>query len=230
MLNVMRSRVPVAVLFSFLLTACGGGGGGAAPAPVPTPGPAPGPGPGPGPGPQPQAGVIALPKTGQVTCFSTFGSPIACAGTGQDGDLQTGVVEPSPRFTVGSAATVDCVTDNLTGLMWVRSPSTVNDTWTNALTSANDLVLCGFSDWRLPNRDELRSLINYNVARNFITLNTLGFSNVTSGRYWSSTSYASSSRIDSSMAWYVSMTDGHMRVDSKGIATRNYIWPVRSVQ
>ncbi|MBI5194449.1 MAG: hypothetical protein HZA08_13570 [Nitrospirae bacterium] len=37
------------------------------------------------------AGTVDLPKTGQTTCYDSFGAVIACAGTGQDGDIQAGV-------------------------------------------------------------------------------------------------------------------------------------------
>lgn len=67
-------------------------------------------------------GEIDLPQTGQTTCYDSAGAVIPCPGTGQDGDWLAGVVWPSPRFTVGTGAEADCVTDNLTGLMWVKSP------------------------------------------------------------------------------------------------------------
>ncbi|OGW13930.1 MAG: hypothetical protein A2035_03980, partial [Nitrospirae bacterium GWA2_42_11] len=56
----------------------------------------------------PQA-PIRLPKTGQTTCYDNSGIIVACAGTGQDGDLQRGVAWPSPRFTDNGDGTV---TDN----------------------------------------------------------------------------------------------------------------------
>jgi hypothetical protein len=132
---------------------------------------------------------IALPKTGQTLCYDAVGT-IACAGTGQDGDLQTGVTEPSPRFVVGTAAEVDCVTDSLTGLMWVKAPSLTGGDWASALTAANGLNLCGYTDWRLPNLVELGSLLNYSVADNAAVLNAAGFSNIGSW-YWTSTTNVS---------------------------------------
>ena len=189
------------------LTACGGGGGGggaAAPAP-PT--------------------SVVLPETGQTTCYDAAGTVIpVCAGTGQDGDLKAGVTWPAPRFVVGTGATVDCVTDNLTGLMWVRAPSVTTAIWTAALTSANGLTLCGFTDWRLPNRKELRSLINYSLADNATALNTLGFSNVQAFYYWSSSSYAGIA----DHAGVVSMYDGRVSANVKSFL--NYVWPVRAGQ
>jgi hypothetical protein len=62
------------------------------------------------------AGVINLPQTGQTTCWDTSGAFIPCAGTGQDGDIRTGVPWPGPRFVVSG----DYVTDNLPSLMRKR--------------------------------------------------------------------------------------------------------------
>ena len=78
------------------------------------------------------AGTVDLPETRQTTCYDTAGNAIACASTGQDGDIKAGVAWPSSRFTVSG----DCVTDNLTGLIWVRSPDSVARTWQQALDYA----------------------------------------------------------------------------------------------
>ncbi|MBI5180834.1 MAG: DUF1566 domain-containing protein, partial [Nitrospirae bacterium] len=83
-----------------------------------------------------------LPKTGQTTCYDAAGAVVACANTGQDGDLKKGVTWPSPRFTVDG--TGDCVTDNLTGLMWVKNPDSTLRNWASAMTYANNLTLCGY--------------------------------------------------------------------------------------
>ena len=170
-----------------------------------------------------QAAPADLPETGQTTCVDVAGT-IACAGTGQDGDLRAGVAWPAPRFVVGAGAMLDCVTDNLTGLMWVRSPSTTTATWANALTSANNLTLCGFSDWRLPNINELKSLVNSEAADPAAFLNAQGFTGVQASYYWSSSSYAGSA----ANAWLVDLSDGNVLVSNK--SDINYVWPVRAGQ
>jgi hypothetical protein len=165
------------------------------------------------------------PETGQTICYDAAGATIACAGTGQDGDLKAGVAEPSPRFTVDG--TGNCVTDNLTGLMWTRNANlpAAARTWQQALDYANTLSLCGFSDWRLSNRKELRSFINYSSANNNATiLNTLGFNSVQAGYYWSSSSYAGSPAL----AWVVGMDGGIVGADDK--TASYYVWPVRAGQ
>ncbi|MBM4136019.1 MAG: DUF1566 domain-containing protein [Nitrospira sp.] len=154
------------------------------------------------------AGTINLPRTGQTISYAT----------GDDGALQRGVSWPSPRFTVSG----DCVIDNLTGLEWVKSPDSTTRTWADALTYANDLALCGFDDWRLPNVNELESLINAGEENIAIWLNGQGFTNVQSFHYWSSTTFANTP----DNAWVVSMYNGVVFSNNKTNANAN-VWPVK---
>ena len=169
------------------------------------------------------AGVVDLPKTGQTTCYDTAGNVIACPYTGQDGDIQAGVPWPTPRFTVSG----DCVTDNLTGLMWTKNANLpgVYKTWQQALDYANGLSLCGHTDWRLPNVNELESLINAEQSNSATWLNTQGVSNVQSNLYWSSTSNA----YYTYDAWIVNMWFGFVDYGYKSYYYY-YVWPVRSGQ
>jgi uncharacterized repeat protein (TIGR01451 family) len=159
-----------------------------------------------------------LPQTGQTTSYAS----------GDDGDIQAGIAWPEQRFTNNGNGTV---TDNLTGLVWLRNANCFGTrTWANALINANTLNSgeCGLSDgsvegdWRLPNRKELRSLINYGQANSAAWLNTQGFSNVQAGYYWSSTTYADSMNY----AWFVDMVDGSVVADFKPYFY--YVWPVRA--
>jgi hypothetical protein len=156
-------------------------------------------------------------QTGQITCYDSEGEVIPCGGTGQDGDIRAGAAWPNPRFT-GSG---DCVTDNLTGLMWVRRLDTASRTWQQALDYAKALTLCGYDDWRLPNRKELRSLINYEEIGSGLWLSGQGFSNVQNETYWTSTSYVHTT--DS--AWFIDIFSGVMFFDFK--TKPLYVWPVR---
>jgi len=150
------------------------------------------------------ADTVNLPKTGQTKCYDTSGNEISCPSTGQDGEIQAGVTWPSPRFTVNG----DCVTDNLTGLMWAKNGNLANGTktWNAAVDYCNSLTLCGYDDWRLPNVNELESLVNGAESNTATWLNTQGFTNVQAGYYWSSTTYAS----NTGYAWYVNMYHGHV--------------------
>jgi hypothetical protein len=169
------------------------------------------------------AGTVNLPKTGQTTCYDTNGNVIPCPGTGQDGALQAGVAPPSPRFQVNG----DCVTDTLTGLMWAKNANLPNGTrtWYQAVDDCNNLNLCGYTDWRLPNVNELESLINANEPNSATWLNGQGFTNVQADGYWSSTTGAS----NPAYAWIIDMWNGYVGVGPKSY--RNYyVWPVRSGQ
>ncbi|AUJ71234.1 Lcl domain-containing protein [Pseudoalteromonas sp. NC201] len=61
----------------------------------------------------------------------------------------------------------------------------------------NTQGLCGVSDWRLPNREELRSIIDYSTTHPAIDTNY--FPQTLSGWYWSSSPYANGN----SYAWSV---------------------------
>ena len=62
------------------------------------------------------------------------------------------------------------------------------DDFINAL---NDVHFGGYSDWRMPDRKELRSIVNYDLG--YPAINTVYFPNTLAGYYWSSTTYAGSS-------------------------------------
>ena len=188
-----------------------------------------------------------VPKTGQTLCFDSLGATVPCAGTGQDGALQKGVVWPNPRFTVSNGT----VTDNLTGLIWLQNANCTDTaggiskavgilTWANALTWSNNLAggNCGLTDgstvgqWRLPNVKELQSLIDFAFSGPALS-NTAGyghwtqgnpFTGVQSGNYWSSSTLA----VTPFAAWYVDLKEGTVRNVLKTFTT--YVWPVRGGQ
>jgi len=160
-----------------------------------------------------------VPKTGQTTSYAT----------GDDGDHEKGVAWPSPRFTDNSDGTV---TDNLTGLIWLKNANCYGGkTWANALLAANGLAngSCGLTDsssagdWRLPNVQEMLSLIDY--GQNSPALPSgHPFSNVVSNEYWSSTTLWSNT--DQARAVGVSGDGVVLHPKSQGY----YLWPVRGGQ
>jgi hypothetical protein len=162
------------------------------------------------------AGTVQLPKTGQTTSYTA----------GDDGVLEWGVAWPSPRFTESG----DCVTDNLTGLMWTKNSNMPGGgfSWQGALDYVANTVnsgagTCGYSDWRLPNRKELRSLVDYSSYNPALPVGHL-FTNVQANWYWSSSTVASYT----GSAWVVSMNDGYMSYNVKSV--NYYVWPVRGGQ
>lgn len=129
----------------------------------------------------------------------------------------------------GGGTCSDSQKDNLTGLEWMKAPTSTTYTWANANAkqptsgAAIPASLCGYSDWRLPTQNELLSLLNYAaVSGNQATwLNTQGFNNVQTLYYWSSTPGGDG-------AWFVNMNVGSS--GSFGVTSSYYVWPVRGGQ
>ena len=71
-------------------------------------------------------------------------------------------VPPSSEYTVDSAA--GTVTDAVTGLTWLQAIPETRFTWQDARAHCACLSIAGHDDWRLPNRVELASIIDYGVS------------------------------------------------------------------
>lgn len=144
-------------------------------------------------------------KTGQTLCYDEQGNVRNCSGTGEDGEYQHGVTWPSPRFTDNQDGTI---TDELTGLMWLKDFDCVggsgNMEWQEGLDAVNTFnsspgtyscsgYTANYNDWRLPNRTELTSLLAWSRP----VLNSAlpaghPFLNVEPNWYWSSTTFETS--------------------------------------
>jgi hypothetical protein len=164
-----------------------------------------------------------VPKTGQTPWV-----PINPAPPGSDGALAKGVAKPIPRFSVDIMGRV---TDNLTGLIWLKQANCLGvKTWGEALVAVATLKSghCGLSDgssvgdWRLPNVRELQSLIDFAYFDPAIS-NAAGTGpyngdtftgGQTTAYYWSSTTYAQ----NTGNAWGVNLNRGLVVPDDKGIA------------
>ena len=165
-----------------------------------------------------QQGITApLGKTGQTISYAT----------GDDGYLEKGIEWPTPRFTDNEDGTV---TDNLTGLIWLKNAGCLNPTtWFNALLDCNVLVngSCGLTDgsssgdWRLPNYKELLSLVDVETEAPVLP-SEHPFNNVQTFYYWTSTTYFYSTGD----AWFVGMDDGNLDYDTKN-NNLYHVWPVR---
>ncbi len=160
-------------------------------------------------------------STGQTSCHDANGRVISCSGSGQDAEFRAGIPWPSPRFEIRH----DVVLDGLTGLIWTRNANLAEYpmTWRETLDFIAGMTrerTLGFSDWRLPNRRELRSLIS-NQTRRPALPEDHPFIGIFPGWYWSSTSAA----ISPAHAWYVHMDGARMFYGGKD---QSYlVWPVR---
>jgi uncharacterized repeat protein (TIGR02543 family) len=166
-------------------------------------------------------------KTGQTIVYAS----------GDDGDLKAGVAWPAPRFVYNNDQTV---TDTLTGLIWAQNGNTpgpsacltdvINriQTWQAALDYVgclNTNAYLGYSDWALPNRKELSSLLNLGQADSAVWLNTQGFTSVMGNpvtNYWTSTTSA----VTTSSAWTVRFNNGVVSNNNSKASAAN-VWPVR---
>ena len=105
-----------------------------------------------------------------------------------------------PHFTDNGDGTV---TDRVTGLMWDQCSQGQSGaacatgtagalTWSAALTAAvtanSGAGYKGYSDWRLPNKNELESIVDISVATN-PAIDFTDFRNPRDSDYWSSTTY-----------------------------------------
>lgn len=170
-----------------------------------------------------------LPKTGQTTCWDPLGRPIDCRGTGQDGDIQAGVPLPSPRFTDNRDGSV---TDNLTGLMWLKNANCLGFfSFSDALAATAELAdpKCGLTDnsragdWRLPNIRELQSLQVYNAFAPNLTPGH-PFLNVQPTLTWASTSAAGFA----AQGWFAIFGVGPSVFEDKAVPL--WVWPVKGGQ
>ncbi len=141
-------------------------------------------------------------KTGQTIAYAV----------GDDGDQRRGVDWPTARFIDNGDGTI---ADTLTQLTWLQElnciatqyPAFDNDwapndggvTWQHAIEFVNGMnagtysnCAAGLSDWRLPNSEELRSLVDYSKISSAIPQSapfTLSYSRGPN-TFWSATTYS----------------------------------------
>ena len=121
----------------------------------------------------------------------------------------------------------DTVSDPNTGLMWQRFDAGAKS-WNAGLTYCENSTLAGYDDWRLPNLNELQSLVDHsksNPALSELVDGTAVFTGLNlSFGYWSSTTYVGSTND----AWLVNFSAGSGYGFHK--TSYKYIRAVRSEQ
>jgi len=132
---------------------------------------------------------------------------------------------PNSNFTIHNDGTVS---HNTTGLMWMRcslgqkwdgktcTGSPTMYTWKEALQAGAHQEFAGYADWRVPNKNELESIVEercYSPA-----INSKVFLNTPPLFFWSSSPYAGFSQG----AWSVDFGFGAVNASDKdgGIAVR----------
>jgi len=170
-----------------------------------------------------------FPATGQTTCYDGSFNPTACAGTGQDGDIQAGGALRYKDLGNGT------ILDRNTLLIWEKKSDdgSIHDkdtqyNWANAfavhVADLNTANFAGRHDWRLPNVKELQSIVDYERDNPSIdpafnngdctggtcTVLTCSCTGTVSD-YWSSSTRA----LDPTSAWNVNFFSGFVDDDGK---------------
>ncbi|HEY8100601.1 MAG TPA: DUF1566 domain-containing protein [Burkholderiaceae bacterium] len=173
--------------------------------------------------------TASLPRTGQTTSYAS----------GDDFASLKGVTWPGTRFTDNANGTV---TDHLTGLIWLKNAGCYGaEVWSAALTHANQLAngACGLTDgstagqWRMPNANELESLIDVSQANPSVTSGHPFINISLTSAYWSSTTYTAAT----SNAMSIRFTDGRWingidpndgSFNNAKTTSNNSLWAVKS--
>ena len=138
---------------------------------------------------------VAKTKTGSVLCVRV-----------RDYDA------PANRFT----AAAETVRDSVSGLMWQKQ-AVASRTWAEALNYCEEISTADKFDWRLPNRNELASLINYEKANGAAS----DFPAIAAKGFWTSTS-----SVAGNEAWTVDFESGKIEASEK--TNTKYIICVRN--
>ena len=149
-------------------------------------------------------------------------SALAVAECNNHRNVDIVITRPDSLYTDHGDGTV---TDNATGLMWQKCSQGLSASdcltggaqtyiWQAALTAAktaNTNNDSGYSDWRLPNKNELESLVEDACSAPDTAINTSMFPNTLADWYWSS----SPSTSYTEAAWIVDFGRGDVRTDGK---------------
>gem|GEM_PF-925636 len=106
--------------------------------------------------------------------------------------------EGQTHYTVSGTTGQEKVTDIITGLVWQKN-FIASQTWSAALAACEGLDYAGSTDWRLPNEQELFSLVDYNLANP-----SSDFPGLSAATFWSSTTNINQPEL----AWIVGFSNG----------------------
>lgn len=115
------------------------------------------------------------------------------------------------------------ITDSDRQLEWQDNIISSQFIWEDAISYCEALSFAGHEDWRLPNINELKTIVDRNKQKPSIVN---GFVNTGTGtnnsyEYWSSTTASG----DKTYAWYISFDEGYVLAESKNI--QKYVRCVR---
>ena len=146
-------------------------------------------------------------NTSQAWCHGwSFGFAGSC-NKSDEGSVRAvrGQTIPANHFVNNGDGTI---TDTSTGLMWQQATASTKMIWETALSYCEGLSLAGYTDWRLPNINELWSIVDYQRFHPAIDTDyfpdTPWSSTVYFFPYWSSTT----STYHRDSAWNIDFSHG----------------------
>jgi len=114
-----------------------------------------------------------------------------------------------PIFTEQTLNGDIVVTDSVTGLMWQKTHQATS--WMGTMKYCENLTYAGYSDWRVPNKNELASLLNYDKI-------SAPYSNLPDDMpdyFWSSSPSLDTSVYGIYQAWIVNFNGGLVSSSSR---------------
>lgn len=155
----------------------------------------------------PVRGQGQVPLRRQQHCYDSEGRHIDCAQSGQDGEQVTEWKLPQPRYVEAQGV----VTDRWTGLQWHGHVGEAHGpvSWQEALEVVEALAGNRQRPWRLPNINELESLVDYDEARPAVSRDNP--MHALKDGYWSSTTSA----YEPDWAWALYLDKGAIGVGQK---------------
>jgi len=145
-------------------------------------------------------------------------------------------LDASGNALSAGATNWSCVRDNVTGLVWEAKTTDGSihdktntyrwggvtrqgdygtefyDDWNALVNSSNSANFCGFNDWRVPNTQELMSIVDNSRTNPSIDINY--FPNTISSSFWSASPNASYT----SRAWVVNFYDGSSDFGNRNVS------------
>ncbi|MBF0257949.1 MAG: VWA domain-containing protein [Desulfamplus sp.] len=167
------------------------------------------------------ADTYKLPDTGIDNCYNIYGNIVECAPEQEKDFYRQDAHYNGPKMAYQSGSEGKTITDSNTQLMWQKEDDGAKRKWQAACDYCDDLELAGYSDWRLPERNELFSIVD--LGKSNPAVNPI-FANTKSSSYWSK----SPNSNGTGNAWYVNFTDGY--VGTYGTTNGGYARCVRSVK
>lgn len=175
--------------------------------------------------------TYTLVDTMQDSCFDVAGNEITCPA--EDEDL-FGQDAQHPRIATSYSDNGDgTIRDNITGLLWQKTPEFDRKQYADALEYCSTLELGGLSNWRVPSIKELYSLADFRGEllkpeeggpTPYLDTTVFDFEYpdggmIFAGQYWSSTLYIKGPVMNglNQGAFGFNFADGHIKSYGTGL-------------